>query len=124
MATPVGLVPVPGLETTVAVFKLMIEAVPLPLLATTAYERRGITSMPAGEVPTAMVVLRGVAAPGVKSMRETLLQPLLLTNARLRVVSRATAPGCGVVPPPQAGVRSTDSTTLKSVALEPTPPTK
>ena len=36
MATPVGFVPVLGLETTVSVLRFTMDAVPSPLLATTA----------------------------------------------------------------------------------------
>src|SRR5580692_3746723 len=101
MATPVGFVPVLGVATTVSVSRFTTEAVPSVLLATTAKPKRGITSMPDGALPTAIVFLRGAVAPGVRSTTETLPQPLFETTAMLRVVSIATAEGDGEVVPLQ-----------------------
>src|ERR1700677_3752029 len=84
---------------------------------------RGMTSMPEGAVPTAIVFVSGAAAPGVRSTTEMLPQPLLETTATLRVVSIATALGAGAVEPLHDGWRFTDWTAEKSVGFDPTPPT-
>src|SRR3984957_13067920 len=83
---------------------------------------RGITSMPEGAFPTAMVFVSGAVAPGVRSTIEMLPQLIVETTAMLGVVSIATAVGDGAVVPPHDGWRFTASTAEKSVGFEPTPP--
>src|SRR5260370_39982684 len=95
-----------------------MDAVPAPLFVTTAKPSRGITATPAGDVPTATELFTGVAAPGVRSMMETSLQPLFATTAILRCSSMATAPGCGVDVPLHPPLTSITCTTVKSAALD------
>src|SRR5213593_4262564 len=98
MATPMG--PLPVVTSGTACFLLMrsrIDAVPPPLLATTARPNRGVMATPEGLLPVA----RGKKVPkfglstnlsnrpedknvgscGAMSITETLLQPLLVTTA-------------------------------------------
>ena len=85
MATPIGLVPTATAETGwVFVSKFTMEALLLPLLVTTARPRRGLTAIPCGVVPTAMVLRTEpkVGLDGLMSMVEMLLQPLLVTTAK------------------------------------------
>src|SRR5260370_2889017 len=88
IATPVGFVPV-ATSGTIGCFeglgvKSRMEAVPLPLLATTARPRRWLMAMPCGEVPTPMGLPRSwpnVELAGLISMIEMLLHPLTLIAA-------------------------------------------
>src|SRR5713226_7658939 len=130
MATPKGIVPTPGDDFTVFATRSTMDTVPAPLefpverltllFVTTPRLRRGMRATPAGAVPTAM---DGRRMPVFNSMMEMLLHPMLATTAKSNVSSTATADGCGGpdVPVVHAPLKSTDSTTVKSVTLEKLP---
>src|SRR6266852_2768598 len=130
MATPIGLVPtVTSATASALVWRFTMEAVPALLLATTAIARCELTATPWGDAP--MEILRStvpkVALLGLMSIVERLLQPLLVTNAMgengppASWSAMATELGVGG-PGLQATVMSTDLMTMKSAALDCTPP--
>src|SRR5260370_29241951 len=130
MATPIGLVPT-ATSATASVFvkRFTMDAVPALLLATTAIPRCELTATPWGVAPMEMLrsTVPKVALLGLMSMVERLLQPLLVTNATgengppASWSAIATELGVGG-PGLQATVMSTDLMTMKSVALDCTPP--
>src|SRR5260370_36470237 len=130
MATPIGLAPTATSATaSVLVWRFTIDAVPALLLATTAIPRCELTATPWGVAPMEMLrsTVPKVALLGLMSMVERLLQPLLVTNA---MGENGPPASCTAIPTElrfgrpglQATVMSTDLLTMKSVALDCTPP--
>src|SRR5258705_5150513 len=131
MATPMGLVPTVTSGTARAPFKRStMDAVPAPLLATTAFPRCELTATPWGVAPTAIVLIilpkLTFAGSGLMSIIERLLHPLFVTAAMGESAkvefpnwsAMATELGLGVA---QATFMSTALTARKSVGLDVTP---
>src|SRR5579864_5445604 len=129
MATPTGLLPTATSATaSLLVTRFTMDAVPAPLLATTAIPRFPLTATPWGLAPTGMLcrIAPNVMLPGLMSMVEMLLQPLLLTIAMgengplaswSAIVTELGVAGPGL----QATLISTALMTKKSVVLDCTP---
>src|SRR6202171_5160032 len=128
MATPFGAVPTVTSETPLKIDAFAglrissMDAVPALLLLTTAIPSLEITSTPVGPAPTLIVLIRElyVELAGSMSMIDTVLHPVLVTTAMLRISSMATPEGCGFDVPLHVVLTSTDPRTVKSVTFDPT----